>query len=346
MREGEWHLGFSAYDNYPGASLTFGREDSGIYCLSEPDIAFGDIDGSDAAMPGEDGVRMGRDYQRSATVSLELGVDGSRTLIDRHWPRRPWGRGERIGDWTDMEAALANLFKDAKSAHERGLDGVNLLRQVWRADGIRVKAGRVAWLSHTFGGRTRQLYGRPRKIAVAHSRLARQGYTPVVAEFVAVDDRFYDSTEQEAELYDHRAKGDLPSRPGRPLPDWLYTSKKTVSFKQVGTLNTYPYIEIYGPCKNPKITVSNLWAVQLATTISAGDRVVIDPRPWMRTVTYYDGATSRGSVADKLTRASPMLKEMFFPPGYWTATLAYTKTSATQEGPTVRIAWRDAFSWW
>jgi hypothetical protein len=40
MRDGEWLLGYSPHDNYPGASLTFGRESSGIYCLTEPDVSF------------------------------------------------------------------------------------------------------------------------------------------------------------------------------------------------------------------------------------------------------------------------------------------------------------------
>lgn len=349
MRDGEWRLGYAAYDDYPGASLTFGREDSGIYCLSEPDIAFADIDSGDANLPGEDGVRFGRDYQRTGTVTFELGVDGSHALIDRHYPQRPWSRGDLIGDWTDGEAMIAAVYKASHSAHQRGLDGVNMLRQAWRADGLRRASGRAGWLVHSFGGRTRQLYGRPRKFAVSHSRLARQGYTPVVAEFQAVDDRFYDSVEQTAEMFDHQSPISLPTRPGRPTaPAWTYTSKKTVTFKQLGGTNTYPHVEIYGPCKNPKITVGDLWAVQLNTSIPAGDHVVIDARPWQRTVTYYDGSTSKGSVADKLTRDSPRLSEMYIPPGYWTATMSYTRlsSSASAQGPTMRILWRDAFTWW
>ncbi|MEU9925163.1 hypothetical protein AB0H51_28410 [Streptomyces griseoluteus] len=343
MREGEWLLGYSSYDNYPGAKLTFGREDCGIYCLSEPDVNFADIDVADASLPGEDGIRMGRDYQRSATVAFELGVDGALALIDRHWPRRPAARGELIGDWSEVEGVLAAVNKSS-SAHTRTLDGVNMLRAAWRADGLRGKAGRAAWLVHRFGGRTRRLYGRPRKFAVAHSRFARQGYTPVVAEFQAVDDRFYDDTAQEVEMYDRR-KVSLPPRPGRP-GELGWDSKKTVDVIHDGDTNTYPYIEIWGPCTNPKVTLGpDLWAVQLSMSIASGDHVTIDPRPWVRTVTHYKGS-STSSVADELTRASPRLSQMFIPPGRWSATMSFTQMGPPLSGPRVRIGWRDAHTWW
>lgn len=347
MRDGEWVLGYSPYDNYPGASLTFGRENSGIYCLSEPDVTFADMELADAALPGEDGIRMGRDYQRNATVTFELGVDGTRGPIDRHWPLRPWTRGSRVGDWTDFEALLAAVNKKNQGAYQLGLDGLNMLRQVWRADSTRGKAGRVAWLVHSAAGRTRQIYGRPRKFAVSHSRLSRQGYTPVVAEFVAVDDRFYEQTEKEAEMYDHQ-RNTAPPRPGRPgEATWqVWDSKKTAAVNQRGSVDTYPYIEIHGPCKNPKVTLTpNLWAVQLSMSIASGDHVIIDPRPWVRTVTHYKGSSAI-SVADKLTRASPLLKQMNLPPGSWTASMSFTRLGPPLTGPRVRIAWRDAYSWW
>ncbi|PNG22423.1 hypothetical protein [Streptomyces cahuitamycinicus] len=344
-RDGDWHLGYSPYDNYPGAALDFGRESTGIYCLSEPDITFSDMDLADADLPGEDGIRMGRDYQRNMTVTFELGVDGVDGPIDLHAPMRPWSRGSRVGDWNPVEAVMAAHQKRDQGPYQWASDGLDMLRQVWRADSIRGKAGRVSWLLHTTAGRTRQLYGRPRKFAVAHSRLTKQGYTPVVCEFVAVDDRFYDQTEKSIELYDRQFMT-LPPRPGRWMPGIGWQSKKSAGIQQLGKMNTYPYIEIHGPCKNPKLTLGNLWAVQLSMTIANGEHVTIDARPWVRTVTHYKGSTTK-SVADKLTRSSPRLSKMFLPPGYWTASMSYTNTAVNSfEGPRVRMAWRDAYAWW
>ncbi|WP_411090547.1 hypothetical protein [Streptomyces sp. 049-1] len=42
--EGEWSLGYSATKIYPGADLRFGRMSSGIYCLTEPEVPFSDLD--------------------------------------------------------------------------------------------------------------------------------------------------------------------------------------------------------------------------------------------------------------------------------------------------------------
>ncbi|MEU6460343.1 hypothetical protein [Streptomyces sp. NPDC046976] len=347
MRDGDWLLGYSSYDNYPGASLTFGREDSGLYCLGEPDVSFGDMDLADAPLPGEDGIRMGRDYQRNATVTFELGVDGNAGPVDLHWPMRPWKSGNPVGGWASTEAVLAAWNKRDQGPYQWGLDGLNMLRQVWRADALRGGAGRAGWLVHGTAGRTRQLYGRPRKFAVSHSRLSRQGYTPVVCEFAAVDDRFYEQEEKDVELYDHRL-GVQPPRPGRTSgAGWTFDSKKSATFQQKGTENTYPYIQFYGPCKNPKLTVGpSLWAVQLSVSIAAGDHVTIDARPWMRTAIHYQGATSK-SVADKLTRSSPRLSQMFIPPGYWSASMSFSALgSHVITGPRLRMAWRDAYSWW
>ncbi|MER7937946.1 hypothetical protein [Streptomyces sp. NPDC094471] len=348
MNEGEWNLSYSAQDNYPGANLTFGLLASGIYTLSEPDAVFGDMDTADSPMPGEDGIRMGRDYQRNATLTFELGIDGSHGLVDLHWPRRPSGQSSQgIGGWTEQERIQALLRKRDQSAHQRGLDGVGMARQVWRADALRGKAGRVSSLRHTFGGRTRRVFGRPRKFAVPKSSLTRQGYTPAVADFVTVDDRFYDDTQKSEEMYDHRSVA-LPWRPGQaPQPQWLFLSKKTTTIKHYGEVATYPYIDIYGPCKDPKVTIASLWSVQVSLTIADGAYVRIDPRPWARTVTLVTGSTSK-PVADKLTRASGRLSGMFLPPGSWTASMAYTRTVNPNlvAGPRVNIFWRDAFSWW
>lgn len=349
MRDGDWYLGYNSYDNLPGAALTFGREASGIYCLTEPDLMYADPEVGDAGMPGEDGIRLGRDYQRSATVTFELGVDGVDGPVDRHYPMRPWSRGARIGAWTDTEAVMAYAHKQG-GPEDWASEGVDMLRQSWRADAIRMKPSRVAWLLHRKAGRTRRLYGRPRKFGVSHSRLTKQGYTPVVADFTAVDDRFYDETEKSEELWDFYLAG-RPSRPWRPITNdgqlYFKTSQKTALVRQLGRLPTYPVIVINGPCKNPKVTLHpTLWAVQLTMTIAANDHVTIDPRPWARTVIHTKGTTTL-SVADKLTRASPRLGEMTIPPGNWTAQLSYARSSSTYlDGPRVEIKWRDAYAWW
>lgn len=350
MIDGEWYLGYYSYDDLPGAALRFGRQASGIYCLSEPTVKFADPEVGDQSLPGEDGIRLGRDYQRSATVTFELGVDAVDAPVDRHYPLPYWAvKGQRIGDW-DENPLYLELLKKKGTPWEWNQEGVSMLRQVWRGDAIRLKPTRVAWLLHKTAGRTRRMYGRPRKFEVAHSRFARQGYTPVVADFVSLDDRFYDDAEKVAEMWDMYQRG-KPSRPGRPapsLPVWVVQpSNKSVTLRVTGRLPTYPVIVINGPCKDPKISISGLWSVQLHKTLKTDEYVTIDARPWARTVLHTTASGTSSSAADKLTRSSPRLGDMSLPTGLWNATLSYTRTSTDYNtGPRVEIRWRDAHAWW
>jgi hypothetical protein len=110
---------------------------------------------------------------------------------------------------------------------------------------------------------------------------------------------------------------------------------------------TYPVIVINGPCKNPKVAINGLWSAQLTMTIKSGEYVTIDARSWARTVLLTTTSGSSSSVADKLTRASGRLGDMYLPPGSWTAALSYTNASTTfATGPRVEIKWRDAHTWW
>ncbi|MEV8344542.1 hypothetical protein [Streptomyces niveus] len=340
MRDGEWYLGYYTYDHFPGAALHFGPEDTGIYCLTEPTVAFADPEVADAALPGEDGVRLGRDYQRSAAVTFELGVDTVDTPAYRH-ARQPTAAGRRVGDF-EASSGWASRGK-----WQDNLDGVDMLRQVWRADSIRLKPSRIAWLVHRTGGRTRRLYGRPRKFDVAHSRLTRQGYTPIAATFTAIDDRFYSETERSEEMWVHDLLAHLP-RPGRPggTPRPPSTRPRAMLLNE-GSVATYPVIQIEGPAKNPLVEVGGLWTVQLSLTLSQWESVTIDPRPWRRTVTRTSATGAESSVADRLTRASPRLADMVLPPGLWPVRISHTKLSPTSTvGPRVKVLWRSAYTWW
>ncbi|MER7497132.1 hypothetical protein ABT033_31605 [Streptomyces pharetrae] len=348
MRDGDWQISYSSYDDLPGAGLTFGRQSSGIVCVTEPTTTFGDADLGDTALPGEDGIRLGRDYKKSATVTFELGVDGVDRPVDRHWPWRSYGNGARIGAWTETEEALALIRKAGMGPEEWVSEGVDMLRTVWDADGLRRGPSRIAALVHMKAGRVRRMYGRPRKFEIAHSRLERQGYVPCVADFVSVDGLFYDNVEKTASMWDFYL-GARPHRPGRP--SWYpggtgVPSRRSVVIEQKGRKATHPVIVVHGPCRNPKISFGGLWSVQLATTIADGAFVTIDPRSWARTVVRTQGGTT-ASVADRLTRASPRLAEMTIPPGAWTASLSYTRSSTKYlAGPKVDIKWRDAYGWW
>lgn len=220
---------------------------------------------------------------------------------------------------------------------------------MWRADSLREGAGRIAALTYTRAGRARRLYGRPRNFEIASEKLTAQGYTPVIAKFTAVDDRFYASAAKEVELWDYYRLGVVP-RPGRPSwpPPPISEVRRTATLGLAGDLPVHPSITIYGPCTNPKVTFAGLWSVELSLTLGVGEYVIIHAQPWARTVTKYTAAgTSAGSVADKLTRASPRLAKMTLPPGRVQATLSHSRGGMKpRQGPLVKINWRDAWGTW
>ncbi|MGW0562959.1 hypothetical protein ACWDZ4_20625 [Streptomyces sp. NPDC003016] len=347
MRDGEWYLGYSARGALPACELTFGRTSSGIYCLEEPGIKYAEPDTADANLPGENGVRMGRDYQRGTTVTFQLGVDtvdaptdGFHFVFPSGGGRYPIGQGTSqwlAGPATPERRAMWNA------------EGVGILRQAWRGDSVRSRSGAAAWLRHKKAGRIRQLYGRPRNFDVVHSRFSDQGYTPVLCDFESVDDRFYDAEEQTEELHGRHLVMPRPSRPGRPGDyggdaAWGWEEKRTTSLHVRGRVETYPVIVLHGPGRNLKVTISDLWAVQLNTDIPNGQHVTIDSRPWKRTVLRSTGS----SVADKLTRSSPRLAEMMLHPGFHLAKLNYAvlPSDKSPNGPRVEIKWRNAHAYW
>ncbi|MET9776135.1 hypothetical protein ABZ023_18075 [Streptomyces sp. NPDC006367] len=307
LREGEWNLSYGRNGVHPGADFTFGTIASGYYLLEPYEITYGDIDAGDVPMPQEDGARFGQDYRGQATVTFEVGVD-------------------------TVDAAPTQLGR-----HGANLDAVSVMLQAWDAEAVRRRFGTPAVLRTVQGGRARRFYGRPRKIAPAGSVLTRQGYTPVVATFVCVDSAAYDDVEQIVRVGlvppDHYGLvGPLTT----PLTMTAESSGKVAGDVVVqGTRPTWPVITFYGPIRRPVCDVIGRWKASLDLTIGEGERVVVDTRPWARTVLRNGSA----SVAGALTRDTPRLKDMRLPPGRQDFVLRGTDATGTAY---MTVAWRDA----
>jgi hypothetical protein len=343
--EGDWRLVYSGAGHLPAADFTFGTGGTGYMLLGEPDVADADLDVGDQSLPGEDGVRMGRDYSGGMTITFELGID----TVD--YPASPAYSGPGV------------FYGDGQSDIYRGQwsrEAYSYLRGVWRADALRRRAGAVAYLQTRRNGATRAVYGRPRKIAPA-PRLYRQGWMGAVMDFQTVDERWYDATTKSVEINQRRR---LPSRaiPGKPTPGspgspgkWgpgsgqMDLGSSTVltpargSMKVRGDRPTWPVVTFNGPMRNVHCWIGDqvnfaLWDYP----IPAGHWVKVDPRPWARTVLTDTGA----SVAHKLTRASSRLAEMFVPPGSYSFGANYSGTTSTNSvQASVVVEWHDAYGW-
>lgn len=325
MRAGQWRLTYGASGHLPGADLTFGTEDTGMLLTQEPDITFADPNNGEQPLPGEDGIRMGRDYLGAMNITFEAAVS-------------TWGANSLNTTAETAEWAKANLLHLPTTSLQgrSNLNALSKLRTIWRADSVRGQAGAVAALYRQTEDRTRVAYGRPRRFAPAHSKLFRQGYTPVVADFQCVDDRWYSSTSTVVTVQ----KSWRPLQPSagpviKPPP--LVDARGSVTMR--GDTATWPIITINGPAVNPVVTIGDQVRVKVLTFVKAGEWVRVDPRPWVRTVRLSTGA----SVGHLLDRTSTRLAEMFVPPGTY-AFGADFDFGIGSWGP-VTCSWQDAYGW-
>ncbi|MCX4677602.1 hypothetical protein OG413_20230 [Streptomyces sp. NBC_01433] len=307
--EAEWKLSYGTNGVHPGASFTFGTVRTGYYLIRPFAIKDTDIANGDTPLPREDGVRHGQDFTAGATLTFEVGVD-------------------------TVDAGDTRLAR-----HGANLDAVSAMRQAWDARAVRSRMSTPAVLSTTQGGRARRWYGRPRQCEAADSPLTRHGYTPVVANFAAVHTGSFDEVEQSVRV-------DMAPPPHRgikgPLKAPLMmvgegTARNPGEVLVRGNRATWPVITITGPISQPVCELVGRWKVQLNLTLGAGEKVVIDPRPWTRTV-----LKGRASVAGLLTRSSPLLENLLIPTGRQDFVLRGTDATATAS---MTVAWRDAYAY-
>ncbi|MFM9634499.1 MULTISPECIES: hypothetical protein [Streptomyces] len=309
LAEGGWNLTYGANGVHPGADFTFGTIASGYYLLEPPEITYADVDAGDTPMPREDGARLGEDFRGQATVTFEVGVD---TVDDAP---------NRVG------------------RHGANLDAVSVMGQAWDGKAVRKRFAVPASLRTTQGGRARRFFGRPRKFAPAASNLTRQGYTPVVCNFVCVDSTAYDDTEQVLPVHFNPAPHRGLSGPlAEPLSMAGEGATKVPGEALIGGKSpTWPVIRIYGPISNPACEVVGSWKLAFSgLVLAAGQSVTIDPRPWARTVLRNSGASAAGAI----TRGSPRLQDLLLPVGRHDFILRGTDPTGTSY---MTIAWRDAY---
>lgn len=242
--------------------------------------------------------------------------------------------GQRFG--RDFYSARTITFDMTVLTRGSALPTLDELAAAWRADAVRSTPGAVLALRHRRGGRTRRTFGRPRRFAPTAGATLR-GLVPVVADFRTVDHLFYDDAELTSTVsITEAAQGGLvlPLRP----PLVLSGSGSGRAPVQVGgTESTWLVSAIHGPILNPTVQVVDQWSITLLTSIAAGQTVVVDPRPWKRTVTGSDGS----NLAGAFTADSQRLSLLRIPPGTHEVILRGQDPTGTASLTTF---WRAAWS--
>jgi hypothetical protein len=255
---------------YSGTSYTFGAQYP-VFHVAAPDFGSPDLRSDDADLPRRDGRAFGHDYRGGRTVSLELGVVGA------------------------DEAETRELLATLSSA--------------WRADAIRSTPGEVASLTMTQGGRSRIVYGRPRRFSIVEDDIT-QGAASVVCDFETVDDVYYDATQRTDVLpVSASASGGISGALSGNLST-LALSSRDGFIDNLGNVETWPVITITGPVARPVVELVGEWALTFDLTIASGQTLTVDTRPWKRSALL-----GSGSVAGKLTRSSARISAAKVPTG-------------------------------
>jgi hypothetical protein len=233
------------------------------------------------------------------------------------------------GEWTWTLATRAEEPEEA-------LAEVSKLASVWRNRGEGFDTGDIKALRYAVGGRTRRIYGRPRRFTSKPVDSLVYGLLAPLASFKRADALHYDDVEQVVTMTMKPAETGGAVLPATfPLtferdPDYVPASAMLVG----GDARTWPVISFTGPVTNPSVTIGDV-TIALAGTIGEGGTVTIDTRPWARSVTR-SGNTSGASLAraTRMTRAA-------FRPGAYSAVYRGVDTSGNSR---CQIRWRDAWT--
>jgi len=262
------------------------------------DSGSNDIVTQDSPNPLSDGIQFGRDYKRGGAWVWSAFLDG-----------------------VDPATALQALED---------------LQTVWESDEYRTVLQDVRTLRYGLAGRTRRIYGRPRRFAAPPGNKIMQGTSAVTMDFLKADPLHYDDTEKVVTLQAQPAAGSgFTWSFTWPL---LYAGSTTASqtIAVGGRARTAPVVTFTGPASNPSIVIGE-FRIDVIGQIAAGDVLVIDCRPWKMSMTLNGQPVSSSRL--RLSRRTNLSTARLKPGNYAAAFLVSDLTGTA----TATVRWRDAW---
>lgn len=253
----------------------------------------------DVVNPGEGGTQFGRDFRDGRTLTWELFTD--------------------TGGAAAARAALASI------------------RQAWDAPQVRGTPRAVVPLRfREAGSSTAVVFGRPRRFTDANRRGRPDGVTDHVATFVTADRLFYGDTVHTTSLDLITSGGSGITWPITWPITWGAAGERSDVVRNQGGASTWPVIRIDGPVEQPGIAyVESDVEVRLDLSLASDQHVVLDTRPWARTVLRQDGASLAGSMR------GARLAELALPVGQ--TTVRFSGTDLTGQA-SAAVSWRHAYT--
>jgi Uncharacterized protein conserved in bacteria len=245
----------------------------------------------------------------------------------------PFSGATRMGRDVQTGSTFTWSLHVNKDDEEGALDALDALADAWAPEGLSSADAMV--LRYRIGGRTRRVYGRPRRFASTPDNRILGGMIPVTADFKRVDPLFYDDSPESITLgvaYESEGGFIFPvTFPVMTLPGGYHPGEAFVS----GRRKTWPIIRLDGPLVNPQIQTAD-WNLNLTLTLNEGHYVEIDTRPWKRTITL-DGTSSIPGAINVQTR----LRDLFLSPGH--QSFGFRAISDTGTG-SATISWYPAYA--
>lgn len=251
--------------------------------------------------------------------------------IDDQDASRPRGDGVLFGtDYRSGTTVTFDIEVDGGDSEQSANDLLQVLAKAWRGDSIRQTPGALATLTAHTG---RSTFGRPRRFQPKYD-LTPFGITAVTCDFATADDLWYDPEDTAVVKLIPDVGGGLVAPLASPLSTTA-TSDRSQTFTVGGTVPTWPVITIMGPLTNPVIEVLGRFTLSFNLTLAADQKLVIDTRPWARTIKR-NGA----NVAGTLLASTSRLSDTAVPPGTYNLSLRGASATGT---PQAQIAWRNAY---
>lgn len=198
--------------------------------------------------------------------------------------------------------------------------------------------GWVTAVRYRLAGRTRRVFGRPRRYAAPPTNQIIGGMVPVTHDFACVDSYTYDDVASSAAIpFSSGATGGGFSFPSTfPVATMTSEGNAAQQINVGGNARAYPIIRFYGPWTNPSIS-SGDWELKWKGSIPASGWIEIDTRPWKLTVLDQGGASQVGGL-DRQT----WLEDIWFAPK--TQPVLNLGGSAPAGNAQATVTWRNTWT--
>lgn len=227
------------------------------------------------------------------------------------------------------------MFTNTARFGSTALDDLAALKAAWRSGGQRRLRNVVTPLRYALGGRTRRVYGKPRRFATTLDTRLGQGYTEILADFQRADALYYDDEERVATLFSVPQGGTGFVTPiVSPLTTLEPAQPLLASVSPGGDALAAFEVEFKGPISNPRLVSENGWEVGLRGNLANGERITVRTHPW-----WYDARKSNGAdVSGRITPATRLTRARLDPAGESLRLLGVDSTGLSR----ATLRWRPA----